>query len=354
VAKAKPAGPVAVIAVAREVEALFRVPLDDFVAARNALAARLKAAGRPEEASTVKALRKPSATAWALNQVYWFERTLFDGLAAAGQRLLDAQRDALAGRPAALAGPARARQTAVDAVVDRAAGFLAEAGSAAGPDARRRLAVSADALAARGVALTGQDPEPGRLIADLAPPGFSLLAALATAVPPPAPGAHPVATDARLEAATPVPSRTGATREDATPIGSPKRSAGEPVAPPGPAPRRAAIEGAMRAAAAAEAALARAAAALESARAEAEGARARRRTAAEACEAARAVREEAQQRFERAQAALGAAERAFEDAAAAEEPAERAAREAAHAREHAAAALSAARARLDRLWSEGA
>jgi hypothetical protein len=48
-------------------EDLYGLDLADFVAARNALAARLKAAGDADTAASVKALRKPPTSAWALN-----------------------------------------------------------------------------------------------------------------------------------------------------------------------------------------------------------------------------------------------------------------------------------------------
>jgi hypothetical protein len=51
-----------------EVDDLYGLALDEFVPARDALAKRLKAEGRREEAEEVAALRKPSVAAWAANQ----------------------------------------------------------------------------------------------------------------------------------------------------------------------------------------------------------------------------------------------------------------------------------------------
>ena len=48
---------------------LFDLPPEEFVAARDALAKRLKADGDKEAAATVKALRRPTVAAWAVNQV---------------------------------------------------------------------------------------------------------------------------------------------------------------------------------------------------------------------------------------------------------------------------------------------
>lgn len=40
-------------------DALFQLPPDQFTAARNDLAARLKAAGKPDDAARIKGLAKP-------------------------------------------------------------------------------------------------------------------------------------------------------------------------------------------------------------------------------------------------------------------------------------------------------
>src|SRR5439155_7398313 len=55
-------------AVDAEVEALYGLPLDEFTRARDALAKERTRAGDKAAAADVKALRKPSLTAWALNQ----------------------------------------------------------------------------------------------------------------------------------------------------------------------------------------------------------------------------------------------------------------------------------------------
>src|SRR5215471_16331527 len=70
-----------------EVDALFKVPLGEFTSERNALAARLKKAGHQAEANEVKALGKPSVSAWVVNQLYWRHRDLFERLTDAGERL---------------------------------------------------------------------------------------------------------------------------------------------------------------------------------------------------------------------------------------------------------------------------
>jgi hypothetical protein len=56
-------------ALADAVDRLYAAPLEDFVALRKSLAAELKSAGDVAGSSEVLALKKPSRTAWALNQL---------------------------------------------------------------------------------------------------------------------------------------------------------------------------------------------------------------------------------------------------------------------------------------------
>jgi hypothetical protein len=72
---------------ANEIDRLYGLPLDEFVAERDALAKRLRAAGERETAEQVKALRKPTAGAWALNQAVRRRRSETEQLLEAGERL---------------------------------------------------------------------------------------------------------------------------------------------------------------------------------------------------------------------------------------------------------------------------
>src|SRR5262249_27956751 len=71
-----------------ELDALFKVPLTEFTVARNALAARLKKAGNRDESDRVKALSKPTLSAWAVNQLYWTHGDAFKELIAPVSALL--------------------------------------------------------------------------------------------------------------------------------------------------------------------------------------------------------------------------------------------------------------------------
>src|SRR5436190_535362 len=73
------------------VETLFQLPLDQFTAAKNALAAQLKKSGHRDAAARVKGLSKPPVSAWAVNQLFWNHRKPYDRLMDSGQRFREAQ-----------------------------------------------------------------------------------------------------------------------------------------------------------------------------------------------------------------------------------------------------------------------
>ena len=76
---------------------LYRLPLGEFVQVRNELAAALKKSGDPDAAKRIRDLAKPSASAWAVNQLYWTARRELDELINASDRYRRAQQAALAG-----------------------------------------------------------------------------------------------------------------------------------------------------------------------------------------------------------------------------------------------------------------
>jgi hypothetical protein len=109
-----------------------------FIAARDALAKRLRADGRREEAAVVAKLRKPSAPAWALNQVARSDPSLVEAALDAGARLREATDAAVGGDPATLRQATAEDRKASDAVVDAAADRL----GGRGPAARQQLAAT--------------------------------------------------------------------------------------------------------------------------------------------------------------------------------------------------------------------
>ena len=159
-----------------DVDDLFKLPLTGFTAARNALAASLKEAGRAEDAAAVKSLTKPPLSAWAVNQLYWNHRKAFDQLLAAGDKLRKAQTSQLAGKGGELRGPMEALRSALTDLSKRAAALLTKAGHPATPDLTRRITTTLEALATYGTQPGA--PPAGRLTADIDPPGFEALSAL--------------------------------------------------------------------------------------------------------------------------------------------------------------------------------
>jgi hypothetical protein len=83
-----------------ELATLYAVPLDQFTAARNDLAARLEAEDNKEAAVRVKRLKKPSLSAWAVNQLARTREVDLARLLKAGEALERAQQAVLSGRPA--------------------------------------------------------------------------------------------------------------------------------------------------------------------------------------------------------------------------------------------------------------
>jgi len=86
-----------VAAVDREIDRLFELSLDEFTAARNELAKRLAKEGEKERSEEVKALAKPSAPVWAINQLARREKAQVRALLDAGAKLRRAQERALGG-----------------------------------------------------------------------------------------------------------------------------------------------------------------------------------------------------------------------------------------------------------------
>src|SRR6266404_8550768 len=153
-----------------DIDALFKLPLTEFISARKALAARLKQNGFVSEAEGVKALTKPSISAWTVNQLYWRHREAFDELIATGQRFRKAQ---ATGKMVNMREALDARRDALSHLSDLATEVLRDAGHNPSLDTLRRIATTLEALSAYisfsdGLTL-------GRLTEDIDPPGFDSL-----------------------------------------------------------------------------------------------------------------------------------------------------------------------------------
>jgi hypothetical protein len=113
-----------------EADELYGLPFERFVPERGALAKALRADGRREEAAEVAALRKPSAAAWAVNQLVRTQPRGVAELFEAGDALRGAQSDVLAGRGdgRTLRAAAERERAAADALVELARGLLTSDG----------------------------------------------------------------------------------------------------------------------------------------------------------------------------------------------------------------------------------
>ena len=157
-----------------EINALFRLPLVEFTPSRNALSKRFAKDGRTIDAERVKALAKPTAPAWAVNQLYWPDPKAIARLLALGERVRKAQTGQLANVD--LRELLDQKKQMMAALMEKASAILGAAGHAASPDAMRRVSATLESLAVWGD--TDGVPKAGRLTADLDPPGFDALAAL--------------------------------------------------------------------------------------------------------------------------------------------------------------------------------
>jgi hypothetical protein len=162
------------------IDSLFQLPLGEFTAARNALAAKLKKAGRAEESSRVKTLGKPSIAAWTVNQLFWRHRKTYDRLMQSGAQFRDAQAAQLSGKSADLRRPLEARREALAELSRLAADVLKEASHQPSPDTMRRVTTTLEALST--LAHIPNGPQGGQLTDEVDPPGFESLAALVPTV----------------------------------------------------------------------------------------------------------------------------------------------------------------------------
>lgn len=153
------------MSVDEEISDLYAGPLGDFTSHRDALAKRLRGEGDRDAAQEVKALRKPSVTAWALNRVCHRKSKRIEALLAAGVELRAAQEQLIASgdRDRLRKASADERQL-VDTLVDDAEAELEEAGHAATATSRNRLFATLHAAAADEEARSLL--EQGRLVRD--------------------------------------------------------------------------------------------------------------------------------------------------------------------------------------------
>jgi len=167
-----------------EIDRLYQLPLDEFTSARNELA---KTAGA--EAARVRALVKPPVAAWAVNQLYWKKRNVWDSLMAASENARRAHKAVLAGRSGDVRAAGKVHDDAAEAAVKSTLALLEE-------ESHPVTDATKQAITTTIRSLPGSEP-PGRLTKTVQPGGFEMLAGLSVAAGSP-------------KAATPAPTRSAA------------------------------------------------------------------------------------------------------------------------------------------------
>ena len=145
------------------IDELYQLPLEEFTAARNALA---KETGD----SSVKKLEKPNLAAWTVNQLYWRERKTYDEVIKAAERMRAVYKQLLAGKNADVRGAEEIHQEALRAAKQAAKRILEDGGHSNADAVMMPVAETLDAL-------PGEDP-PGRLTKPLRRMGFNVLEGL--------------------------------------------------------------------------------------------------------------------------------------------------------------------------------
>jgi hypothetical protein len=148
----------------REIDALYQSLPGEFTASRNALAKSLTG----DAAREIRGLKKPTVVPWAVNQVFWKARPIYDRLMEKGHALRTAQVASLKGRKADVRAAVEAHRRAVGEAVHRAEQVASEAGLS--PDAEQ-LARMFEAIS-----LAASPPsDAGRFTEALGPQAFEAL-----------------------------------------------------------------------------------------------------------------------------------------------------------------------------------
>ena len=147
-----------------KIDDLYRLPLAEFTAARNALAKSLS----KDDAKLIKALAKPTVVPWAVNQLYWHARATYDRLMKSGEKLRAAQIAALEGRGADVRAASESHRRAIGEAVAEAGRLATASGAKPGADPLARTFESLSLA-------TSAPGQPGRLTDALQPAGFEAL-----------------------------------------------------------------------------------------------------------------------------------------------------------------------------------
>ena len=142
------------------IDELYKLSLDEFTGARNALA-------RDSCDAAVKKLEKPTVVAWVVNQLYWHERKLFDEVIKTAGQLRTAHKQRLAGKASDIRAVEVFHNEAMRRAKDAIRKMLEAAGNKGADAVMMPVTETLDAL-------PSGDP-PGRLTKPLRRTGFEAL-----------------------------------------------------------------------------------------------------------------------------------------------------------------------------------
>ena len=154
-----------------EVDRLYQLPLEEFTAARNALA---KGAG--SDAARIRALAKPPIAAWAVNQLYWKNPDIWSAVVAAGENAQGAHRAVLAGKSADVRAASKVHEDAVEKALRATLALLKSADHETADATKHAIGTTLRALPG--------DERAGHFTRTLQPAGFGMLTGLSIAAGP--------------------------------------------------------------------------------------------------------------------------------------------------------------------------
>lgn len=126
---------------------LYRLPLEEFTAARDDLSRDLRGNGDKDAAARVKALKKPNLAAWTLNQLAHRHPDDVSELFDVTAQVRDAQRKVMSGRKADLRAATDRRNAVVGRLTRLASDILVDGGHPASPQTMSAIGDSLVAVA---------------------------------------------------------------------------------------------------------------------------------------------------------------------------------------------------------------
>ncbi len=151
-----------------DIDRLFQLPAQEFTKARNTLAAQAGSGG-----AAIRRLQKPPLAAWAVNQLFWKKRAVYESVVERAEALRREHKAVLTGRRGDIRGASRAHEDAIEAALKETLAIAAAEGYPITDATKQAIAKTLRALPS--------DEAPGRLTHALQPGGFEMLAGIAPA-----------------------------------------------------------------------------------------------------------------------------------------------------------------------------